>query len=205
MKARSQAHSSPGAHLHSSARARRPRKGQPEERADVTDRAASSPFTAKFFMAQNSPQSGPAHLFCLTATRCHARTTLRDSPTPQWSTDAAIRPPSLEPRTAVARARAHTLEEPFGGKSCTLTCGDASSNYTSQKILFSGAVANSWSRCELVITMARGLILCLLHALAVASALVITPAVRAVRLAPRAACPTMDGDGPMVGKCKWFK
>jgi hypothetical protein len=58
---------------------------------------------------------------------------------------------------------------------------------------------------ELVITMARGLILCLLHALAVASALVITPAVRAVRLAPRAACPTMDGDGPMVGKCKWFK
>ncbi|KOO28118.1 cold-shock DNA binding protein [Chrysochromulina tobinii] len=52
--------------------------------------------------------------------------------------------------------------------------------------------------------MARGLILCLLHALAVASALVITPAVRAVRLAPRAACPTMDGDGPMVGKCKWF-
>jgi hypothetical protein len=47
--------------------------------------------------------------------------------------------------------------------------------------------------------------LCLLHALAVASALVITPAVRAVRLAPRAACPTMDGDGPMVGKCKWFK
>ena len=73
------------------------------------------------------------------------------------------------------------------------------------KLLFSGAVANSWSRCELVITMARGLILCLLHALAVASALVITPAVRAVRLAPRAACPTMDGDGPMVGKCKWFK
>ena len=106
---------------------------------------------------------------------------------------------------SVARARPHTQEEPFGGKSCTLTCGDASSNYTSQKILFSGAVANSWSRCELVITMARGLILCLLHALAVASALVITPAVRAVRLAPRAACPTMDGDGPMVGKCKWFK
>ena len=48
MKARSQAHSSPGAHLHSSALTRRPRKGRPEERADVTDRAASSPFTAKF-------------------------------------------------------------------------------------------------------------------------------------------------------------
>ena len=205
MKARSQAHSSPGAHLHSSALTRRPRKGHPEERADVTDRAASSPFTAKFFMAQNSPWWWTCSSFWFNRHALSRTHDLRDSPTPQWSTDAAIRPPSLEPRTAVARARPHTLEEPFCGKSCTLTCGDASSNYTSQKILFSGAVANSWSRCELVITMARGLILCLLHALAVASALVITPAVRAVRLAPRAACPTMDGDGPMVGKCKWFK
>ncbi len=48
--------------------------------------------------------------------------------------------------------------------------------------------------------------LLLLHALAGASALVISPVSwHSSHLAPRAACPMMDGDGPMVGRCKWFK
>ena len=52
----------------------------------------------------------------------------------------------------------------------------------------------------------RSCLVLVLAALAATSALVITPAApRALRAAPRAASPIMDGDGPMVGKCKWFR
>merc|ERR1719502_2351779 len=51
----------------------------------------------------------------------------------------------------------------------------------------------------------RSCLVLVLAALASTSALVITPgAARVLCAAPRAASPIMDGDGPMVGKCKWF-